>query len=105
MRGRDRGAERHPRAGPSTEHEGEGGTIVVPGHGYVSDEHEVVEYRDMVVIVRDRVQAMISEGRDAGAGEGGAAHRRLRHAIRRDVGAVDDRHVRRGCLPRLCRRK
>jgi len=35
---------------------------VVPGHGYVSDEHEVVEYRDMVVIVRDRVQAMIRKG-------------------------------------------
>jgi len=44
------------------QHEGEGGTIVVPGHGYVSDEHEVVEYRDMVVIVRDRVQAMIRKG-------------------------------------------
>jgi glyoxylase-like metal-dependent hydrolase (beta-lactamase superfamily II) len=43
-------------------HEGEGGTIVVPGHGYVCDEHEVVEYRDMLVIVRDRVQAMIKSG-------------------------------------------
>ena len=28
----------------------------------VSDEHEVVEYRDMVVTVRDRVQAMIKAG-------------------------------------------
>lgn len=44
------------------QHQEEGGTIVVPGHGYVSDEHEVVEYRDMVVIVRDRVQAMIQQG-------------------------------------------
>jgi glyoxylase-like metal-dependent hydrolase (beta-lactamase superfamily II) len=44
------------------QHEGEGGTIVVPGHGYVADEHEVVEYRDMVAIVRDRVQAMIGKG-------------------------------------------
>ena len=26
------------------------------------DEHEVVEYRDMMVIVRDRVQAMIKNG-------------------------------------------
>jgi glyoxylase-like metal-dependent hydrolase (beta-lactamase superfamily II) len=43
-------------------HEGEGGTIVVPGHGYVCDEHEVVEYRDMLVIVRDRVQAMVKRG-------------------------------------------
>jgi cyclase len=44
------------------EHQGEGGTYIVPGHGYLADEHEVVEYRDMVVIVRDRVQAMIDAG-------------------------------------------
>jgi len=43
-------------------HQGEGGTYVVPGHGYLSDEHEVLEYRDMVVIVRDRVRAMIDAG-------------------------------------------
>jgi glyoxylase-like metal-dependent hydrolase (beta-lactamase superfamily II) len=44
------------------QHQGEGGTYVIPGHGYVADEHEVVEYRDMVVIVRDRVKAMIDAG-------------------------------------------
>ena len=44
------------------EHEEDGGTIVVPGHGYVSNEHEVLEYRDMVVIVRDRVLDMINKG-------------------------------------------
>jgi cyclase len=44
------------------EHEGEGGTYVVPAHGFLADEHEVVEYRDMVVIVRDRVKAMIGAG-------------------------------------------
>jgi len=44
------------------EHEEDGGTLVVPGHGYLSNEHEVLEYRDMVVIVRDRVQAMIHSG-------------------------------------------
>jgi cyclase len=43
-------------------HQGEGGTYVIPGHGFVADEHEVVEYRDMVVIVRDRVKAMIDAG-------------------------------------------
>ena len=43
-------------------HEGQGGTLVVPGHGFLSDEHEVVEYRDMLVIVRDRVRAMIKNG-------------------------------------------
>jgi cyclase len=44
------------------EHEEDGGTLIVPGHGYVSNEHEVLEYRDMVVIVRDRVQAMLNAG-------------------------------------------
>jgi len=28
----------------------------------LSDEHEVVEYRDMLAIVRDRVRAMIKDG-------------------------------------------
>jgi glyoxylase-like metal-dependent hydrolase (beta-lactamase superfamily II) len=41
---------------------GEGGTMVVPGHGRISDEAEVVEYRDMVTIVRDRVQDLMKKG-------------------------------------------
>lgn len=40
----------------------EGGTMVIPGHGRLADEADVVEYRDMVTIIRDRVQAMIDEG-------------------------------------------
>jgi glyoxylase-like metal-dependent hydrolase (beta-lactamase superfamily II) len=40
----------------------EGGTVVIPGHGRLSDETEVANYRDMVTIVRDRVQASIDEG-------------------------------------------
>ncbi len=38
----------------------EGGTVVIPGHGRLSDETEVANYRDMVTIVRDRIAAMIS---------------------------------------------
>ena len=41
----------------------EGGTLVVPGHGYVHEQLDVVEYRDMVTIVRDRVRALIDDGR------------------------------------------
>jgi glyoxylase-like metal-dependent hydrolase (beta-lactamase superfamily II) len=44
------------------EHSGEGGTLVVPGRGYLCDEHEVAEYRDMVAIIRDRVKALIAAG-------------------------------------------
>lgn len=40
----------------------EGGTMIVPGHGRLCDEADVLEYRDMVVIVRDRVQSMIDRG-------------------------------------------
>jgi glyoxylase-like metal-dependent hydrolase (beta-lactamase superfamily II) len=40
----------------------EGGTYVIPGHGRLSDEADVVEYRDMVTIIRDRVQDLIGKG-------------------------------------------
>jgi glyoxylase-like metal-dependent hydrolase (beta-lactamase superfamily II) len=40
----------------------EGGTFVVPGHGRLADEADVVEYRDMATIVRDRVQDAIAKG-------------------------------------------
>lgn len=43
-------------------HEEEGGTLVIPGHGRLCDEADVVEYRDMVVIVRDRIRAMLKKG-------------------------------------------
>jgi cyclase len=44
------------------EHHEEGGTFIVPGHGRISDEFDVVEYRDMVTIVRDRIAAMVKKG-------------------------------------------
>jgi len=40
----------------------EGGTVVVPGHGLISDEADVVDYRDMVTIVRDRIHSLIGKG-------------------------------------------
>jgi cyclase len=40
----------------------EGGTYVIPGHGRLSDEADVVEYRDMVTIITDRVQDLIQKG-------------------------------------------
>ena len=41
----------------------EGGTYIIPGHGRVADEADVVEYRDMLVIIRHRVQDLKSKGR------------------------------------------
>jgi glyoxylase-like metal-dependent hydrolase (beta-lactamase superfamily II) len=43
-------------------HHEEGGTMIVPGHGRICDEFDVLEYRDMVTIVRDRIDAMIKKG-------------------------------------------
>jgi glyoxylase-like metal-dependent hydrolase (beta-lactamase superfamily II) len=43
-------------------HDEEGGTYIIPGHGRICDEFDVLEYRDMVTIVRDRVQASIKKG-------------------------------------------
>jgi glyoxylase-like metal-dependent hydrolase (beta-lactamase superfamily II) len=43
-------------------HEQEGGTYVIPGHGHLCDESEVLEYRDMVTIIRDRIEDMIKRG-------------------------------------------
>jgi glyoxylase-like metal-dependent hydrolase (beta-lactamase superfamily II) len=40
----------------------EGGTMIIPGHGRLCDEADVVEYRDMLTIIRDRVQDMIKKG-------------------------------------------
>jgi glyoxylase-like metal-dependent hydrolase (beta-lactamase superfamily II) len=40
----------------------EGGTVIVPGRGRLSDETDVANYRDMVTIVRDRVRAMVAKG-------------------------------------------
>ena len=40
----------------------EGGTKVIPAHGRICDHADVVYYRDMVTIVRDRIQDMIKSG-------------------------------------------
>jgi cyclase len=40
----------------------EGGTLVIPGHGRLCDEADVVEYRNMLTIVRDRFRDMIHKG-------------------------------------------
>lgn len=36
------------------------GTLVIPGHGRLTDQIDLTEYRDMVTIVRDRVQALLA---------------------------------------------
>jgi len=40
------------------------GTYVIPGHGRISEQMEVVDYRDMVVLVKDAVADMIKQGKN-----------------------------------------
>jgi cyclase len=41
----------------------EGGTLMVPGHGRLVDSADVAYYRDMLTIIRDRVEDLITKGR------------------------------------------
>jgi glyoxylase-like metal-dependent hydrolase (beta-lactamase superfamily II) len=41
----------------------EAGTLIIPGHGRICSQLDVVEYRDMLSIIRDRVRDLIKEGR------------------------------------------
>ncbi|MGD0131654.1 MAG: MBL fold metallo-hydrolase [Bryobacteraceae bacterium] len=40
----------------------EEGTLVIPGHGRLCDQLDVVDYRDMVTIIRDRVRDLVKQG-------------------------------------------
>jgi hypothetical protein len=40
----------------------DGGTLVIPGHGRLSDVGDVINWREMLTIIRDRIQAMIDRG-------------------------------------------
>jgi len=41
----------------------EGGTYVIPGHGRLCDRAEIVNYRDMVTIIRDRIEDLVKKGK------------------------------------------
>ncbi len=43
-------------------HQDEGGTLIIPGHGRICDKPELLEFRDMMTIIRDRVQESIKKG-------------------------------------------
>lgn len=40
----------------------DGGTYVIPGHGRIGDQHDVLEYRDMLVIISDRIRSGVGKG-------------------------------------------
>ena len=75
-------------------------TLLVPGHGHVYDKLDLLEYRDAMTIVRDRVQDLIEQGPDTRGGQGRQPDAGLPQPVRDGLGSVDDRHVRRGRLQR-----
>ena len=75
----------------------EGGTMLVPGHGRVSDEADLVEYRDMVTIIRDRIQDMVKRGYDAGTDQSREPDHGIRRLIRERT-RLDEGSVRRSRL-------
>ncbi|MEQ1883761.1 MAG: hypothetical protein ABL967_01785 [Bryobacteraceae bacterium] len=40
----------------------EGGTYIVPGHGRICDRYDIAVYRDMLTIIRDRIQDLVKKG-------------------------------------------
>ena len=45
-----------------TEYMSQGGTMIVPGHGWISDSGDVGYYRDMLMIIRDRIRSLVGKG-------------------------------------------
>ena len=81
------------------EYRAQGGTWIIPGRGRLSDTADVASYRNMVTMIRDRMQDLKGKGMTLAAGEGRAADAGLRRPLRLDHRCLDDGHVRRGGLP------
>ena len=45
------------------EYNQQGGTRIIPGHGRVMNQSDVVEYRDMATIIRDRIAQLAKDGK------------------------------------------
>ena len=75
-----------------------GGTRIVPGHGRIANEIDVVEYRDMLTIIRDRVAQLVAEGKTLEQVKAAGVSLDYDGVYGTSIGAVDDRHVPRGRL-------
>src|SRR6266849_664299 len=45
-----------------TEFMAQGGTMIIPGHGWISDASDAGYYRDIMMVIRDRIREMIKKG-------------------------------------------
>ena len=76
-------------------------TYVIPGHGFVADYGDVVEYRNVVTIVRDRIADMIARGMTLEQVKAADPTKGFRKRYGSDSGAMDDGEVRRSCFQRV----
>ncbi len=76
----------------------EAGTSVIPGHGRVCDQFDVVFYRDMITIIRDRVRDMKSAGMTLEQVKAALAGTGVRGPVRVEFRSLDDEPVHRGHL-------
>ncbi len=77
----------------------EAGTIVVPGHGRLCDQYDVVEYRDMVTIIRDRVRDLMKAGRSLAEVKAAQPAKGYMGRYGNPNGALDHGSLHRGRLP------
>jgi hypothetical protein len=74
----------------------QGGTWIIPAHGRLCDVADVASYRNMLVMIRDRVQDMIKNGMTLEQVKGREADARFRRTLRFGYRIVDDQYVYRG---------
>ena len=60
----------------------EAGTIVIPGHGRLCDQFDVIEYRDMITIITDRIRGLVNAGRHSNKSKA-QNRQRVRGSLRR----------------------
>ena len=78
------------------EYRSQGGTWIVPGRGRLSDTADVASYRNMLVMIRDRISELKTKGMTLEQVKDRASDAGLRRALRFDDGTLDDEHVHRG---------
>ena len=76
----------------------EGGTMVIPGRGRLCDEADVVEYRDMLTIIRDRIRYLVDDGASPPGCSGCKADAGLRWPLWGGLRILDHGAVRHGDL-------
>jgi glyoxylase-like metal-dependent hydrolase (beta-lactamase superfamily II) len=49
---------------PTPKWQGWYGTLVIPGRGHLADQADLVNYRDMLTVIRDRIASLMKQGRN-----------------------------------------